>query len=279
MDELDVYFTPYLLSLNSPAGMCDFTGFMPYWYYSQLPGVANDTFKTTTNPSGTTLNFDKDTTSGNPSTLVQVNTSGQPQCAYDYSPNGPNCCMGNYTWTKVNIDSTGNTTTNVINDKWPGKWGNCGAGAGYNVSPSGFSSALATPAEIIDNSTGGKLITYNFKSGIQIKAASNVHMANYIKPTTIKPGGLVGPGGVIKAPSQYYFIKCYDHAMEENAWIRLQIQEWNVGGEILKKALGNPDISGADPIPPVYPADNPPTYNDFADWDDYVTGGVQYPGN
>jgi hypothetical protein len=270
IEEFDAFFSKLKITLNSPGSMCNFVGHYPYWYYKYLPGkTADEPITTTTNSSGAT-------TLTTPSAhITKLDTSGNPLCAFNYPPNGPDCCMGTYVWTKRVTDAGGAvTSTTTATHSWDGKWGNCGSGAGYNMTGGKFNPKTNIPDEMIDTSaTIGKVISYDFTAGIDSGAVSNLHMANYIKPDTVPPAGLVdGPGGLVTiAPNPYYLITCYDAAREENGQIRLQIQEWNVVGEIVKKALGNPDITGVDPL-------TSQPLNDFYDWDDVVSVlGLQYP--
>ena len=259
--ELDLFQQGLKFEFNVPAGMCDYIGDSPYWYFNRQAGygpkavsvTVNDATSTGsctyTNNSGTTV---AGVISGHDCTFPggSVAVEGTTTCAYDYSADGgPNCCEGLYALTTTYTDASGTKTTTFSPKKdWGGKIGKCAAGP-FLESDSGwtFNSTSGYPYQQIRTGAAGFNSTYKIKAPITMAYADNTYAANFWDWTSYAAGSLsaaalplplsynsdkLGNTLPVKANNAYTFY-CYDTAMEVKHRVRLYINEWDVSSQFL----------------------------------------------
>ncbi|MFZ3229051.1 MAG: hypothetical protein WA160_02510 [Pseudobdellovibrio sp.] len=248
--ELDLYFNGASLSVNLPAGYCDYMVQEPYYYFKTLPGIG-------------------------PPTPAYF-TTGSPPCSFDHSASeGPNCCTGKY------ISAPSATTGEVKSGSYGGKYENCLDGPTYatdNKDENG------NPKYSIQDTTAAGFTTLlKLSSPLSRSANSNASVANYFSPPehTHVSSGLAATDlfGYTTAPiafdkqidnsdiahiktyrpNPYYAYTCYDQNQEVKARIRIMIREWNINSELHQG--GNPDVGGTEA--------NGSPINDWLDWKDF----------
>jgi hypothetical protein len=264
VEELEGAFNGIDMVMNVPPAMCTYVSYYPYFYFGRDYGVG---------PTAATVRFDTEGTyvGGTVTGPGYITSSGEVKCNYDYTPStGPDCCYGSYTKTTINnFGSTDpdlpQTTVVQAGVEWPGKPGNCAAGAGATIAPR-------------DDNYGLPVRTYYFKpNGFNdlfatgkrtvIDGDSSLYYANFYSgtiPTAFKDGAAF-------EANPYYEWTCLDDAHEMTARIRVQIREWNEIDEFALESTGNPDTSGAE-------TDWGTAVNDFPDWLDIVNAGNLFPG-
>jgi hypothetical protein len=263
--ELDQYTHGVSFSYNLPPGMCSYYSWMPYYYYAFQPGDGSAVIHIDIDKNG-----DVGTDPGNTgvdtgpvtSSNAAVTVSGStPVCAYDYSPQGPNCCTGDYTVITRTWSTTGTNpgyTTVTSSGSFGGNQASCLSGpavASQPKSPSGF--PIATLQEVIGT---GIANAYTVAAPIALEKHSDVYLANYFS-------GGIAPTPVVQP---YYELQCLDPAQELVARLRIMVRKWDTAAEFAKNGAGNPNLAGNEPPPfGTFPND------DFEAWSEFAN---TYPG-
>ena len=125
--EADLFAKKLILKHNVPkGGMCRYLVRYPYYFYNHEVGIGpanlNSTTTITRNASGDITNVVHACTidsviypgcTGMPDSVADINNNDLSfKCIYDKSSTGkPNCCSGEYAWTKTVIDGTTQVST------------------------------------------------------------------------------------------------------------------------------------------------------------------------
>lgn len=256
--ELDLYALGISWDWFVPAGACEFAIWRHAMYETWEWGVGEN-------------NVLVEIVDGN--IVNEINAiNGIPYCQYDYSPVGPNCCTGPYTYTQI-IDGV----TQVSYQYWggTGNLGACHGGAAYHddeaiFGPGGF------PLDqyyYMQRAAWSKQFTFE---GLNETYFTNVPLANYFDPADhggSEPAGFQRQrSGVydlngLGFSQPYYDFECHDNAEELLALIRLRIREFNTEPEYDDN--GDPDVQGVEPVTGL-PLD------DIADWAEATPGDDTY---
>ncbi|MFN0061151.1 MAG: hypothetical protein ACKVPX_01340 [Myxococcaceae bacterium] len=319
MMEGDVHFQPLTLRYNVPSQMCEYFEFRNYHYYNFEVGhgassivilkdvnLLGDVVSATCTADGVDCSMSREA-------FVNVQTE-TATCAFDYSPDLPNCCFGRYAMSvTTRADTDGNpgtppvvTTSSSLRD-WGGALEACLSGPA--------ATDAAWPRTVLGRPIA-KLWDVNDKGingGYRIEAPINIsgypgtfHTANFFTDGLHNHSGLVTPGRISRLPyaldpiddrsgtdiSGTYFgaptqdayeFRCLDKAYEVINRIRVYVREWNTKAEFeafgaSAGAAGNPDVVGRESVDCEYELDLSGC-NDGADWDDLVpVGGYSLGG-
>ncbi len=229
--ELDLFANGISWDWFVPAGACEFVSWSHYMY---------ETFEWGTGPTQVVVEV------VNGQIVNQVNAvGGVPYCQYDYSPLGPSCCIGTYTYTFTVDGET--TVAGPIN--WGGDLPSCHGGAAYHDPEAEFDQ-LGFPFDKIvylQRSAWSKQFEFPALTGSYY---SNVPLANVYNPADHgggPPAGLQRTRGDFTGYAQpVYTFECLDHAEEKLAEIRLQVQEYNTQDAYFDD--GNPNEVGVEPV-------------------------------
>ncbi|HHO49488.1 MAG TPA: hypothetical protein ENK18_01130 [Deltaproteobacteria bacterium] len=252
--ELDLYALGMSWDWFIPAGACEFAIYSHYMYETWEWGFGEN-------------NVLVEIVDGN--IVNEVNAiNGVPYCAYNYSPIGPDCCTGAYTYTRI-IDGV----TTVSQQLWGGtdNLGACHGGAAYHDSEAVFGPGGFPIDKIVylQRSAWSKHFEFD---GLNEDYFTNVPLANHYSPADHGGGPPAGlqrtrQNGLGFAQSTYDF-ECHDHAQEIRAKIRLRIREFNTEAAYFND--GDPDVEGFEPV-----TGDP--LNDRLDWKDLTPGPDLYP--
>ena len=275
IEELDLFFNDLALQIHVPSDMCSYLREEPYHFYAYEPGVGPTTASVDVYTDGS-FNNGQD-----------VNSAGEPECDFDYTPNdGPNCCLGTFTFnrrTEIPQDpavppGTGPFELESTQGEWGGTIGACIAGPGKKTQQLTTDQLIPRPSILFIEGTGTNR-TYTIPKALgetvaEQTVSSNIWAANYwdvanpsyvgLPLDNLDPGSVDGPPALSRKatylPNRYYTWSCLDRAEDLNARIRLTIREWNTDPIA---AGGDPDESGSE-------ADFPDqSVNDRSDVDDY----------
>ncbi|MGE4133268.1 MAG: hypothetical protein AB7F86_16615 [Bdellovibrionales bacterium] len=275
IQEGDLFYHPLKLNYNVSPNMCTYLRITPYYYYN---------FESGTGPSAITLNiFATNGTStvtgcsvtGSQGTNaactgnseVTINTSNQKySCIYDRSGSDqPNCCFGNYTFTKV-ITGEG-AGTDVQNLNWGGSIKDCLGGPGIH-SWTHHSKAGWPQSELNFTDKTGLNETWTIESPIKRVLTTNFSVANYhggnvnhghdafyIAGTSNLPYAIEPmddrDGTSMTTTNASYKFECLDQAHEVKHRIQLYVREWDTYANFVTYGTtngvsGSPDIAGSE---------------------------------
>jgi hypothetical protein len=275
--ELDLFSQGLKLEFNVPAGMCDYIGDLPYWYYNRPAGYGPTAVTVNVDDAASTSSCTYNANSGGAVAGVMAGhtcifpggsatVEGGVSCAYDYSTSGgPNCCSGTYTLTTNYKPPVGAATvTTLPNKSWGGTIGKCAGGPAY-VSGSGWTtnSVSGMPYVQIRNGLSGTNKYYKIAAPISLKSADNTFAANFWDWTDYQ--GSTHPAATLPLPMKYstdllgnalplntrpnpaYTFTCLDTAYEVKHRIRLYINEWDESSQFINylspatRATSTPD--------------------------------------
>ena len=255
INELDLYGNGLDFDFSVPEGACEY---VVYWHSMY------EAFEVGQGP--TEVSWDVDMT-GNISNSVNA-INGVPWCEFDHSKQiaqAPNCCTGGYT---VSITHTDTGEVEVLPPQfWGGNPADCYNGAAY------------WDPEVSKNAAGWPMGTIVFLhqqswskrfhwAALSTDYYSNVVLANYYDPADHQPGG--APAGFLGDYSEQYSVfRCYDHAEELLAELRLVVREWNEEAQF--DADADPDTTGTEPY-------SGTPINDRRDWADATPGSTTFVG-
>ncbi len=310
IQELDLNYHGLILNYNVPPALCKYVRMTPYSYYNYESGKGPSAISMDVNEVGDvkTVTACSVTTEGG----VVAGCTGHLEvafdtanvgfkCEYDKSSTGdPNCCFGNYTFTK-NL-SGDRVATEIQTLSWSGNYEKCVSGPAWNfISKAGFRLPF-----IQFSDAGGLNSTYEVTPAIKINKAHNFTASNFYtgisapgpattivhshdgyveprvstRPYAIDPvddrDGSPMPSALFPTLNPSYMMECLDTAKEVKHRIQVYIREWNTYSQFITYGTslgvtGNPDINGVEGtdcayggIAAVYGC------NDSGDWDDWL---------
>lgn len=275
--ELDLFSQGLKLEFNVPAGMCDYIGDTPYWFYNRPAGYGPTSVTVTVDDQASTSSCTykgndgvshAGTMSGHMCTFPggTATVEGGTTCDYDYTASGgPNCCQG-AAILSTNYTTSGGTFTSAVDTKaWGGSIGLCAAGP-YLPTGSGwiYNATSGYPYTQVRTGLAGFNQYYKIAAPLYLGSADNAYAANFwdwadyasgSHPTSTLPLPMkystdaLGNTLPRKANPSYTFL-CYDASMEVKHRIRLYINEWDKSIDFLNymnaatRATANPDATG-----------------------------------
>ncbi len=276
IEELDLYYHGLTLNDALPGDLCDYRGFLPYFYQRAPIGYMPSIVIHEVDDEGNILSVDPDAITGIGSSAAAADiwyyingdwvrhntlygssalTDTNMRCPNDYTnvwTDGQNCCYGTYTRiARVNDGSDITTTTTTPS------WGaltnlaNCFEGPGIDDYTHKLNTGL--PAYLISavDPTDGLSNTFEVTAPIQKTAIHQhqVYAASYFEPSRHSsdaptPTRVLRSTGLwystyIARQSAYFIYDCLDHAREITARIRVLVREWNLQSELEKLLAGD----------------------------------------
>ncbi len=266
--ELDLFYNGVELQYNLPTTLCTYFRLRPYYYFSQAAGSGPSSAQLDTDSNGVTGR------DGDSSGIIGDDGSDSAYssvaCQYDYTPDGPNCCGGRYTYTtrSWNPDlgaSGGYEAASVPNVSWGGTPANCLSGPAMKTQSKDTAGRPVNSLSYVGGT--GVNSTYSGGAPIENGKGGNVHVANYYDAASFAaadsqlPNSLLGltptafhrvdANGVAFVPQPFYDFQCLDASEEFIAQILVQVRSWSRKSNFLD-LVANPglyQISGAEPAP------------------------------
>jgi hypothetical protein len=302
MHELDMWARTIQLNDTMPDSVCEYRGFLPYYYQVAPVGFAPTQVEYELDASDVLLSHDPDG-AGPIAGVADIwyyfpsvgwrthaaifgstaQSASDVRCPWDYSATdcGKNCCYGKYDKHTI----LNGVVTDSNGQDWGGKYGDCFDGpAIYDSSVTKSLSGI--PLYTITNvDTGGYSNIFKLDHGYS--NATNIRKANYFNPTDHPQSGSTPdvPSQFLAASlfysshtathSGYFQYDCLDAGKEVTARIRVLIREWNTKSELLKLLAGDttadPDVSTNETAltqTDTFPAPALAPNNDISDWKD-----------
>lgn len=266
--ELSLWYGGVQLALNIPAGMCEYLKEIPYWYYNKETGYGptSITIEKTSRPNvassfrcsvnGSALS----TCSGYTEAYFKYQgDSVTEKCIYDTtgSNGGQNCCLGDYSFTQINISYDSSGVPSTSSSQEPRTWGTnvaaCIGGQGKTNWDQTSLDGYPLP-RITELRNGSKL-----KPVVIAAPSTSIHgqssvipVANYytVSSTVVSSlhyhtgnGGLSGTstnqpffvrpisdrdGSPVIAGNPFYDFQCLDDHAEVKHRIKLYVRQWDV---------------------------------------------------
>ncbi len=245
--EQDLYFWGLTFEINIPRAMCKYLVELPYYYYNRMGGTGPRSIEVTTNAAGALTTCDIDNVPGTiaggayctfPNGDGWTDGGGQPHCLYDYSPDGPNCCTGDYTSVITTPDGTTSSS-----GRYGGAFGSCLSGPAtdteiwkvsksgwpqrmhYSIAESGFNRTFKAKSPISVWAGGFNVYVSNF-FGWTGYTTSNAAWLALTRPEAFVPGTDFGGNNIPSAHESYEYM-CLDESAEVKHRIRVYVNEWD----------------------------------------------------
>lgn len=292
--EYDLMFSDISWEFNAPPGMCAYVEETPYYFYGEQPGVGPKQVNVALNAAGRVTDCNVDGTDYTPDSNGvcsfpegRIDSTGEPKCIYDYSDkDGPNCCTGSATITKV-----ANGTPTVSTKSWGGKAGNCLDG-NFRLNSWKVYDKTGFPFTVVRNAAAGRNNTYeahkgqdNLKNAMSLFAANFFDWDSYANASQIYPGTTSTnvplairynqdiSGDSMTPGNASYLYECKDESGETTARIRLYVNQWDTNNDFNSYLAGapltsvNPNRTGIDGVNCAETSVSTSYCDDFYQWD------------
>ncbi|MEK6773684.1 MAG: hypothetical protein AABY64_07070 [Bdellovibrionota bacterium] len=279
INELDLYYQGLTLQANFPTSMCTYVVHKPYWHYNYETGIGPATVaitKTTLNGTATGTTCLMDGVAGCNGTEVTYSATEGLQCIYNHTKfEGPNCCLGKYTYSET-LNETGATptvtTTNTISS-WGGNYRDCIGGQaktdwelfakdGFPIGEisyaqgKGYNKAYQLKSILKTTGSSYSLAIANNYKRYDVATPPNHRHTGYVVATSTDVPYMVNPvddrnGTSMPSGNIAYAWQCLDRDHEVAYSINVYVREWNTYAEFLTYGTslgvsGNPDITGVE---------------------------------
>ena len=271
VNEGDLFLQPGVnLKVHVPVDTCDYMFADLYRYQAYEVAYGPTTASYTIDQFGTV------------SDRVNVDVFGVPQCQYDLTPFGPNCCIGTFTLSITEFE-TGLVTDHDLT--WGGEdmLGHCYDGAAYLYDAVSYKDNCLPDLPYWYTDRTAYDVTLAF-TNMNLKEDCNsdsyretVGLANYVDPADHVDGlPLSLQPDLYDVVNPYYTFVCTDHALERIGVIKVTVREWNTEEEfnieMATPGTGNHDAreSERELVEPGAEGEIWQYYDDLLDWRNFT---------